>query len=39
VYVAGALLINETIKRNLLPIGEPFMSTIIIPDDISQLFD
>lgn len=39
VYLAGALLINETAKRNLLPIGEPFMSTIIIPDDISQLFD
>jgi succinate-acetate transporter protein len=39
VYLGGALLINETTRRNLLPIGEPFMSKIIIPDDISQLFD
>lgn len=38
-YLGSAILINSTIDRKLLPIGEPYISTIIIPDDISQLFD
>ena len=38
-YLGSAILINNTIDRKLLPIGEPYISNIIIPDDISQLFE
>ena len=39
VYLGSAMLVNESIDRKLLPIGEPYISTIIIPDDISRLFE
>ena len=38
-YLGAALLINEAAMREVLPLGEPRLSKIIIPDDISQLFD
>lgn len=38
-YLGAALLINEAAMREVLPLGEPRHSKIIIPDDISQLFD
>lgn len=38
-YLGAALLINEGAMREVLPLGEPRLSKIIIPDDISQLFD
>lgn len=38
-YLGAALLINEGAMREVLPLGEPHLSKIIIPDDISQLFD
>jgi succinate-acetate transporter protein len=38
-YLGAGLLINEGAMREVLPLGEPRLSKIIIPDDISQLFD
>lgn len=38
-YLGAALVINEAAMREILPLGEPRLSKIIIPDDISQLFD
>ena len=38
-YLGAALVINEAAMRQVLPLGEPRLSKIIIPDDISQLFD
>ncbi len=38
-YLGAALLVNEATHRRILPIGEPHISRIIVPDDISQLFD
>lgn len=39
IYLGAALLVNDATHRRVLPIGEPHISKIIIPDDISQLFD
>ncbi len=39
IYLGAALVINEGAMREVLPLGEPHLSKIIIPDDISQLFD